>query len=106
MTESFETRRDFDPMDLVDYALNLAVEKHSEMSQEECVHMVQDFTRILSDWQPSIRQMKDTPSEAINLAIGCLTLAELFHLAFCSAYSFTEKRIEAREAIEKALGDL
>ena len=94
----------FNPKELVEYAEQLAEMQASEMNQEECVLMVRSFTEAMAEWQPSVKEFTGSEESAVQLAVACLTLSHLFQKAFCSAYSFTEKRLEAQEAIEKALG--
>ena len=73
------------------------------MSGEECVQMVRDFCGVMADWQPNIRENLEDP---IMLGLHCLAAADLFKQAFVKAYANTSSRLEAQEAIDKALGDL
>lgn len=88
--------------EMVGYAEVLAEESLKKMSGEECVNMVRNFCEVMADWQPSIKELLDEP---VMLGIHCLTVAELFKQAFIKGYGHTSDRIDAVEAIKKALGD-
>jgi len=89
--------------DLVEYADNLAELTLGNMEGEECVEMVREFCAVMADWQPHIRQNVDDP---VALGLHCLAVAQVFRLAFVKGYTSTSKRIDAQNAIKKALGDL
>ena len=89
--------------ELVEYAEALAEGMLDDMTGEECVQMVRDFCGVMADWQPNIRENLEDP---IMLGLHCLAAADLFKQAFVKAYKETSSRLEAQEAIEKALGGL
>lgn len=91
----------FEPSEMVDYAEQIAREMVKNMPDEETIHMVRDFIRVMSDWQPEVYRQLEDPT---MLAITSLTTAKLFELAFIRAYQYSEKHVQAKEAIEKALG--
>ncbi len=93
----------FDPQEMVTYANDLALDMALDMPEEEAVMMVRDFIGVLAEWQPSVAEHVGDPT---MLAITALATTRLFELAFVKAYGFSAKQIEAREAIEKALGGL
>ena len=88
--------------ELVEYGESLAEAMLADMSGEECVQMVRDFCGVMADWQPNIRENLEDP---IMLGLHCLAAADLFKQAFVKAYQETSSRLEAQEAIKKALGD-
>lgn len=90
-------------LELVEYGESLAEAMLADMSGEECVQMVRDFCGVMADWQPNIRENLEDP---IMLGLHCLAAADLFKQAFVKAYQETSSRLEAQEAIKKALGDL
>ena len=94
---------EFNPQEMIDYAQEVADQMIETMPEEEAVLMVRDFIGVLADWQPSVGEHLGDPT---MLAITSLATTRLFELAFLKAYGFSVKQIEAREAIEKALGDL
>lgn len=65
--------------------------------------MVRDFTATMVEWQPRIKEQLDDP---VTLGLTCLSTAKLFVKAFRVAYEHTDKTLQAKEAIKKALGDL
>lgn len=88
--------------EMVEYSEILAEESVKEMDGEECVNMVRNFCEVMADWQPNIKSLLDDP---VMLGIHCLTVAELFKLAFVKGYGHTSDRLDAVEALKKALGD-
>ena len=86
---------------MVDYAEQIAREIVTNMPEEEATHMVRDFVRVMADWQPEVYRQLDDPT---LLAITSLTTSKLFELAFMKAYKYSEKHVQAKEAIEKAFG--
>ena len=86
---------------MVDYAEHIAQEMIGNMPDEEAIHMVRDFIKVMADWQPEVYRQLGDPT---MLAITSLTTAKLFELAFMKAYKYSEKHVQAKEAIEKALG--
>ena len=95
MTDSFA------PRDMINHARSIAKQLHEDMPDDECVVMVRDFISVLADWQPAVAAQLDDPT---MLAITALATTRLFELAFVQAYGYSEKQIQAREAIDKALG--
>ena len=93
--------QDFNPQDMITYADKIAHEMVEKMPDEEAVTMVRDFIRVLSEWQPQVYEQMADPT---MLAITALSTTRLFELAFLQAYTYSEKHIAAREAIEKVLG--
>ena len=93
----------FDPNEMVVYAGEIALQMAIDMPEEEAVLMVRDFIGVLSEWQPSIAQHAGDPT---MIAISALATTRLFEHAFQKAYRFSEKQIEARDAIKKALGEI
>lgn len=91
----------FEPSEMVDYAEQIAREMVGNMPDEEAIHMVRDFIRVMADWQPEVYRQLEDPT---MLAITSLTTAKLFELAFMKAYKYSEKHVQAKEAIEKAFG--
>ena len=61
--------------------------------------MVREFTKIMADWQPNIAIYMDEP---IMLGLSALSAAELFKLAFYRAYVYTDKKVDAINALDKA----
>ena len=94
---------DFDPKEMIDYAEQIAQNMASDMPDDEAILMTRDFVRVMHDWQPEVySKIADDPT---MLAITSLTTAKLFELAFLKAYSYSERHVQAREAIEKVLGE-
>ena len=58
-------------------------------------------SHVMADWQPEVYRQLDDPT---LLAITSLTTSKLFELAFMKAYKYSEKHVQAKEAIEKAFG--
>jgi len=93
---------DFEAQDMINYAEKIAQEMVSAMPDDEAVLMVRDFIRVLAEWQPAVHDQIGDPA---MLAITALSTTRLFELAFLKAYSYSERQVAAREAIEKVLGD-
>lgn len=93
---------DFNPSDMIEHADRIAQTMVEDMPEEEAVHMVQDYVRVMAEWQPEV--YKNLTDDPVMLAITTLTTSRMFERAFLKAYGFTEKHIEARNAIEKAFG--
>ena len=89
--------------EMMEYADDVADEMLRDMSPEQAVTMVREFTSTMVDWQPGVAELADDP---IKLGISCLSTAKLFVKAFAVAYNYTDKHLQAKEAIEKALKDL
>tara|TARA_Y100000004_G_scaffold197227_1_gene270543 strand:+ start:2786 stop:3085 length:300 start_codon:yes stop_codon:yes gene_type:complete len=79
----------------------LALLMAEDMDGPECVQMVRDFCKVMADWQPNIAENVDEP---LLLGLHCLAAAELFKMAFSKAYTETDQRLKAQEAIDKAFG--
>lgn len=92
-------KEDFNPQELVLEGVRLAQIQLEDMDDEECVLMVRSFTELMVDWQPEIAKLANNP---IHLGLAVSSLASLFNLAFCRAYDFTDKKLTAQQAIEKA----
>lgn len=90
---------EFNPIELIEYSLKMAERQLDTMDDEECVAMVRSFTELMAEWQPEIAKLADQP---VQLGIAVSSLATLFNLAFVRAYSFTEKKMAAQDALEKA----
>ena len=87
------------PQELIKMASHLSEEQVDEMSDEECINMVRSYVELMAEWQPELGRLSDRPGD---LALAVLTLNQLFNRAFVKAYDYTEKRIEATEALERA----
>ena len=91
----------FDPKDMITYADKIAHEMVEKMPDDEAVLMVRDFIRVLAEWQPHVYEQMADPT---MLAITALSTTRLFELAFLQAYSYSERHVAAREAVETVLG--
>ena len=80
-------------------ANSLAVEAVKSMKEEEAVAYVRALAAVLT---PMIGEGLNP----VQQAIAAFTVLETFDGAFTIAYKHMEKRLEAQEAIEKALGGL
>jgi len=87
-------------LEYADHASDLMLK---EMTSEQALEMVRDFTKCLIEWQPNIAEFKD---DHVTLGLACLSTAHLFMKAFGVAYEHTDKTLQAKEAIKKARGDL
>lgn len=85
--------------EMIEYGEAAALEILDGMSDEDCIQMVREFTKIMADWQPNIATYRDEP---IMLGLSCLSAAELFKLAFYRAYIYTDKKVDAINALDKA----
>jgi len=85
--------------EMVDYGEAVAMDMIQDMDPEECVVMVRDFCRVMAEWQPNVAALADEP---VMLGITCLSTAKLFELAFKKAYTYTDKKVDAINAINKA----
>ena len=88
---------------LVEHAEQLASLMLEDMSGMECVQMVRDFCEVMCSWQPNIMENAENPT---LLGLHCLAAADLFKQAFVKAYTETDNRLKAQEAIDKAFGGL
>ena len=87
--------------EMIEYGEAAALEILKDMTDDECIQMVRDFCKIMADWQPNIAIYLDEP---IMLGLSCLSAAELFKMAFYRAYVYTDKKVDAMNAINKAFG--
>ena len=87
--------------EMFDYAEELSHTMLLDMSDEESIAMVRDYCTVMAEWQPNIAEHIDDPA---MLAIMCLCTASLFKKSFKRAYAYTDKKVDAVEAIKKALG--
>ncbi len=85
--------------EMVDYAEELAQQMLVDMDDDECVAMVRDFISVMIEWQPNIAAVVHDPG---LVAISSLTTAALFQSCFAKAYVFTDKKVDAMNAISKA----
>ena len=88
--------------EMLEYGESAAHLLLENMDDDDCVAMVRDFTSLLADWQPNIGCYREDP---VMLGLSCLSAAHLFKLAFTRAYLYTDKKVDAIEAIQKAFGD-
>ena len=88
--------------EMFDYAEDLSETMLSDMSDEDSIAMVRDYCSVMADWQPNIAERIADPA---MLAIMCLCTTYLFRKSFKRAYNYTDKKVEAMEALKKAFGD-
>ena len=58
--------------EMIEYGEAAALEILDGMSDEDCIQMVREFTKIMADWQPNIATYRDEP---IMLGLSCLSAA-------------------------------
>ena len=87
--------------EMIEYGEAAALQMLDDMNDDECLQMVRDFCKVMADWQPNIAIYLDEP---VMLGLSCLSAAELFKLAFYRAYVYTDKKVDAMNAINKAFG--
>lgn len=87
--------------EMIEYGEAAALQILDDMTDDECIQMVRDFCKVMADWQPNIAIYLDEP---IMLGLSCLSAAELFKMAFARAYLYTDKKVDAMNAINKAFG--
>ena len=87
--------------EMIEYGEAAALQMVDDMTDDECIQMVRDFCKVMADWQPNIACYLDDP---IMLGLSCLSAAELFKMAFARAYLYTDKKVDAMNAINKAFG--
>jgi len=85
--------------EMIEYGEAAALEILETMSDEDCLQMVREFCGLMADWQANIGCYRDDP---IMLGLSCLSAAELFKLAFYRAYLYTDKKVDAINALDKA----
>lgn len=85
--------------EMIEYGEAAALEILQDMSDEDCIQMVRDFCKLMADWQPNIAIYMEDP---VMLGLSCLSAAELFKLAFYRAYVYTDKKVDAINALDKA----
>lgn len=87
---------------MLEYGEEIARAMLSEMDEEEATAMVRDFVEIVSRWQPNVASHAGDP---VMLGISCLATAYLFQMAFKKAYLYTDKKVDAINALKNALGE-
>jgi hypothetical protein len=94
------------PIDTVEemlaYSEGVAAQMIKDMDEEEAILMVRDFVSVLASWQPQIAAVVDDP---VMLGVSSLTVAFLFQQCFKKAYLYTNKKVDAIEAIKAAFGE-
>ena len=85
--------------EMLEYGDAAALEILSSMSDEDCLQMVREFCDLMANWQDNIGCYREEP---VMLGLSCLSAAELFKLAFERAYLYTDKKVDAINALEKA----
>ena len=88
--------------EMIEYGEAAALSILDTMSDEECIQMVREFCELMADWQTNIGCYRDEP---VMLGLSCLSAAELFKMAFARAYLYTDKKVDAINAIDKAFGE-
>lgn len=87
---------------MLDYGDQLAEEMIAEMDEEEATLMVRDFVELIAKWQPNVAYHANDP---VMLGVSCLATSYLFQKAFLKAYLYTNKKVDAIQAIENAFGE-
>ena len=85
--------------EMLEYSEAAALEILADMDDEACLSMVREFTQVMAKWQPNIACYSDDP---VMLGLSCLSAAHLFKLAFERGYMYTDKKVDALNALEKA----
>lgn len=85
--------------EMIEYGEAAALQILDDMSDEDCIQMVRDFCKVMADWQPNIAIYSEEP---VMLGLSCLSAAELFKMAFARAYVYTDKKVDAMNALDKA----
>ena len=88
--------------EMMEYGAQLAEAMIVEMDEEEATLMVRDFVSVIADWQPNVAIHADNP---VMLGISCLVTSYLFQMAFKKAYLYTDKKVDAINALKNALGE-
>ena len=87
---------------MLDYSEGIASQMLQDMDEEEAILMVRDFVSVMANWQPQIAAVGDDP---VMLGVSSLTTAFLFQKCFKKAYLYTNKKVDAIEAIKSAFGE-
>ena len=90
------------PEEMTVYSEELAARTLATMRDEEALDYVRGFCQAMVEWQPNLEEHLVDP---VTLGLQCLTLAELFKLSFTKGYEYAAARIDAADAIKKALGE-
>lgn len=89
--------------EMMRYGALIAKQMVAEMNEEEATLMVRDFVTVIAKWQPNIAAYADEP---VMLGISCLATSYLFQLAFKKAYLYTDKKVDAINALKSVFPDL
>ena len=89
--------------EMLDYSENIAEQMLEDMDEEETTLMVRDFVAVIAQWQPNVAKYWDDPTMS---AISCLATSFLFQKAFRKAYLYTDKKVDAINALKNALPEL
>jgi hypothetical protein len=88
--------------EMLAYSEGIAAQMVKDMDEEEAILMVRDFVSVMANWQPQIAAVGDDP---VMLGISSLATAFLFQKCFKKAYLYTDKKVDAIEAIKAAFGE-
>ena len=88
--------------DMMEYGSHVAEQMIADMDEEEATLMVRDFVTVIAKWQPNVAIYADDP---VMLGISCLATSYLFQMAFKKAYLYTDKKVDALNALKKAFGE-
>lgn len=88
--------------EMLEYSKELAIKMAEEMDEEEATLMVRDFVTVIAKWQPNVAVHSGDP---VMLGISCLVTSYLFQMAYKKAYLYTDKKVDAINALKNALGD-
>ena len=87
---------------MLDYGNQIAERMIAEMDEEEATQMVRGFIEVIARWQPNVAVHAGDP---VMLGISCLATSYLFQMAFKKAYLYTDKKVDAINALKNALGE-
>lgn len=88
--------------DMMEYGSTVAEQMIADMDEEEATLMVRDFVTLIAKWQPNVAIHADNP---VMLGISCLATSYLFQMAFKKAYLYTDKKVDAINALKNAFGE-
>lgn len=88
--------------EMLEYGDEIATQMLNDMNDDEKVAMVRDFVTVMAQWQPNIRIHSEDP---MLLGISCLATTSLFQKCFRDAYLYTDKKVDAIQALKNALGE-
>lgn len=88
--------------DMMEYGASVAEQMIKGMDEEEATLMVRDFVFLIAKWQPNVAAHADDP---VMLGISSLATSYLFQMAFKKAYLYTDKKMDALNALKKAFGE-